>query len=132
MNCTHGDFYDALMRTVLAAIADRDGATTPAAAVADALIEHARSAQLSCDQADEHNSSLSPRWQVFEDLVADQLAHESGRPATTAMRLRAIALVGLVRCAIASELWAGAGTGDRESVDRFARWVRDVARVVAR
>ena len=119
------------MCKVLGALADRGDATSPASAVADALIEYARSAKLSCGQANERNSSLSPRWQVFEDLVAEELAREGGRPATTAIRLRAIELVGLVRCAIATELWASARTGDRELVDRFAGWVRDVARVVA-
>ena len=130
MNYTHGDSYDGLMGAVLTAMADRDDATSPAEAVADALVEHVRSATY--DQADECNPSLSPRWQVFEDRVTDELAREVDRPASTAIRLRAIELVGLVRCAIASELWAQARTGDGESVDRFADWVRVVARIVAR
>jgi hypothetical protein len=132
MNCTHEDSYDALMSAVLAAIADRGDATSPAEAVADALVDHLRLAISTHGQAAECDPSLSPRWQVFEDLVTDQLAREVDRPASTAVRLRAIELVGLIRCAIASELWAEARTGDRESVDRFARWVRVVARIVAR
>jgi hypothetical protein len=130
MNCTHEDFYDGLMRTVLAAIADRDDAFSPAAAVADALVKYVQSTNAPDSRADDCNSSLSPRWQVFEDLVAGQLARERGRSATTTIRLRAIALVGLVRCAIATDLWADALSGDRESQRRFALWVREVARAV--
>lgn len=131
--------YDLLDRLV-AALASRSGQTSPAIAVADALIEYLRQQpeaaadmfgwQRSCGESAGVQAALLRRWSLFEDRITEELAREAGRPATATMRFQAIQLVGLVRCATSAELGAEVDLSDSRSSKKFARWIRNAARSV--
>ena len=61
-------------------------------------------------------------WAEFEDRIVEQLAAEAGGPATPALRLRAIQLVGIVRTTTAPEL--------RDSPSGLADWLREAPDLV--
>ncbi|QUQ63479.1 TetR/AcrR family transcriptional regulator [Kutzneria sp. CA-103260] len=67
-------------------------------------------------------SGLLRMWAEFEDRVVEQLAAESGGPATPAMRLHAIQLVGIVRTTTSPEL--------RANPDGLADWLREAPSLV--
>lgn len=131
--------YDLLDRLV-AALASRSAETSPAMAIADALIEHLRrQPEAAADlfgwqQAYGESAGLQAavlrRWSFFEDRITEELAREAGRPATPTMRFQAIQLVGLVRCATSAELRAEGELSDSRSFTKFARWIRNAARSV--
>lgn len=131
--------YDLIDRLV-AALASRSGQTSPAMAVADALIEHLRHHpeavadlfgwQRSYGESAGLQAAFLRRWSTFEDRITEELAREAGRPATATMRFQAIQLVGLVRCATSTELRADIDLGDSRGFNKFARWLRNAARSV--
>jgi AcrR family transcriptional regulator len=132
---------DALLEAMLAALASRRPGTSAAAALAQALIEEVRrqpdgiTRVFGWDRAYGESSALQSgllrRWAHFEDRITEALAHEEGRPASAATRLRAIQLVGLVRCAASAELWAELDQTDPKVVNKFSRWIRGIARGIA-
>jgi AcrR family transcriptional regulator len=129
-----------LLDRLVAALADRPGRTSPAMAVADAVIEYFRQQpqavadmfgwQRSYGESAGLQAALLKRWTIFEDRITEELAREAGRPATATMRFQAIQLVGLVRCATSAELGAEVDLSDSRSSKKFARWIRNAARSV--
>jgi AcrR family transcriptional regulator len=67
-------------------------------------------------------SGLLRMWAEFEDRIVEQLAAETGGPATPTLRLRAIQLVGIVRTTTSPEL--------RDSPGGLAEWLREAPDLV--
>jgi AcrR family transcriptional regulator len=133
-------FDDALLEALVTALASRPAGTTAALAVANVLIDEVRRQPEGVagvfgwrraygDSAALH-SGLLRRWAQFEDRITDELAREEGKPPTAATRLRAIQLVGLVRCAASTELRAELEQHDPGADNKFSRWMRKVARSI--
>jgi hypothetical protein len=132
--------HDDLLDNLLAALASRGRGTSPAIAVAEAMIDQLRRqperpAEVSdwrgsTDESSDLWSEPLLRWKHFEDRVTEALAREAGQPALAVMRFHAIELVGLVRCIVSTE-----PPGDLEPTDhccreQFACCVRNVARAM--
>lgn len=129
---------DDLLDRLVAALASRSGRTSPAMAVADALIEHLRQQpeaikdlfgwQRSYGESAGLEAALLRRWSFFEDRITEELAREAGGAATAMLRFEAIQLVGLVRCATSAELRAEIDLSDSRNFNKFVRWIRNAAR----
>jgi len=131
--------YD-LLDSLVAALASRPDTTPPATAVANALIDRVRrrsdgvAAMFDWQPAYGNSSALQTgllrQWSVYEDRITEELARESGRPATPNTRLHAIQLVGLLRCATSGEMRAELDPDDPQAINKLARWLRKAARDV--
>lgn len=100
-----------LLDRLVAGLAARAEGVSPARAVADVLAEAAaetggglESYHRAYGESPALRSGLLRMWAEFEDRIVEQLAAEGGGPATPAMRLRAIQLVGIVRTTTSPEL----------------------------
>jgi AcrR family transcriptional regulator len=129
-----------LLDLLIGALASRPPQTSPATAVAEALIERVRTQPEGIGgMVDWHRvygespslqAGLLRMWSVFEDRVADELAREQGRPTTTAIRFHAMQLVGLVRLTTSQELRTELGPVDPRSLSKFVRLIRKAARTI--
>ncbi|GAA5012359.1 TetR/AcrR family transcriptional regulator [Actinopolymorpha pittospori] len=128
-----------LIDTLLRRFATRAEGTSHAQVLVDVLVEAARDqAGVGSLESDHRAYGDSPAlrsrllrmWAEFEDRITDQLARESGGPATTAMRLHAIQLVGIIRTTTSRELRAAIDPADPRAVDELERWLRTAARTI--
>lgn len=119
-----------LLDRLVAALAARPDGVSHAQVVADVLAEAAgesgggglESYHRAYGESPALRSGLLRMWAEFEDRVVDQLAAEAGGPATPAMRLRAIQLVGIVRTTTSPEL--------RDNPGGLADWLRQAPGLV--
>lgn len=120
-----------LLDRLIAGLAARPDGISHAQVVADALAEAAgesggtglEACHRAYGDSPALRSGLLRLWAEFEDRVVDQLAAESGGPATPAMRLHAIQLVGIVRTTTSPEL--------RDDPAGLADWLRQAPTLVA-
>jgi AcrR family transcriptional regulator len=119
-----------LLDRLIAGLAARPDGVSHARVVVDVLTEAASEAggaglesyHRAYGESPALRSGLLRMWAEFEDRIVEQLAAEAGGPATPAMRLHAIQLVGIVRTTTSPEL--------RDSPGGLANWLRDVPTLV--
>jgi AcrR family transcriptional regulator len=131
-----------LIDLMLAAMRDRPAGTPRGLAVADAVMGAVRDGDQTVAEGIEGyhrgfggsaalRSRLLRMWAGYEDQVTEFLAGEAGGPATAAMRLEAIQLVGLLRTMTSSEVHAMvAGLDDAQALEAVDSWLHAAAAVI--
>jgi AcrR family transcriptional regulator len=124
-----------LLDTCVAAIQTRPPGTSPAQAIAAALVTLLRTGGQSATEGIEGfhrgyggtpalHARLLRMWAEYEDRITGVLAAEAGTAATPAMRLRAIGLTGLLRGLTSAEMRAAvAGLAPRDSLAYVCDWL---------
>lgn len=124
-----------LLDACVAAIEERPPGTSPAQAIAAALVTLLHTGGQSAAEGIEGfhrgyggtpalHARLLRMWEEYEDRITAVLAAEAGTAATPALRLRAITLVGLMRGLTSAEMRAAvAGLAPRDSLAYVCDWL---------
>ena len=124
-----------LLDLCVAAIERRSAGTSPGNAVAEALVSVVRAGRQPVTDGIEGfhrgyraspalHARLLRMWEEYEDRITAVLAGESGAAATPATRLRAIALVGMLRALTSGEMRASvAGKPPGDSLAYVCDWL---------
>jgi AcrR family transcriptional regulator len=125
-----------LLERCTAAIEQRPPGVSPGQALAAALIDVLRGGPQTAAEGIEGfhrgysgspalHARLLRMWEEYEDRIAGVLAAESQSPPTSATRLRAITLIGILRCLTSAEMrTAVGGRAPADSLDYVCDWLR--------